>query len=227
MRSDHIGAVAALVASLSAAGGQDRTAAALRALSPADAYHSTLFVGLGGDTRILDRPANVHLISDFAFDGRPAPSPKETLAYSACRADAVLSGIVTDETSHPTSDGGFLFTNYTIKVVDIFRRGTGGAIGGRTPLTLVRPGGRMVVDGTTLHASSNVYPSLTVGTTYYLMVRLIRKTGALLSAHEQSTFQLSGTTVTLLGEPFHEPLSRGAPVKEFEGTLRSITCREE
>lgn len=222
MRCDLIAAAMGVIALV--AGGQDRTAAALRALSPADAYHSTLFKDLGSG-RILDSRNSLWVISDLALAVDPPPV-REVIAALFCANDAVFSGTVTGSVSHPTSDGAFLFTNYTFKPATVFRRAAGLPAVGPEPVTVVREGGSVIVDWMTVSAGHNLFPSLSTGTTYYLMARYLPRSGAFITRDWDGSFEAASGVVQPVSPEFRSRFGKGMPVSEFEAVLRAARCRQ-
>jgi hypothetical protein len=229
----HYSRVALVAAAIAAAGtlvsGQtrvqvkDRTTPLLKALSPADAYHATLFDGLGQFQKPLDVLASVDAVDDLTRLPAPPRATRDVIRQAACEVDTAFAAEITEAKSYPTRDGLFLWTSYRARITKALRQGASA----KPPagvVTVVRPGGSIVLEGMTVEARSNAWPPLAVGTQYYLFTSLLDKTGAYKSSNRSATYQVDGTSVRLLGLTNDERLQTGIPVDEFEASLRGLTC---
>ena len=202
---------------------KDRTTALVKALSPADAYHATLFDGLGQYRKPLDILASVDAVDDLAQLPAAPRAARDLIRQAACETDTAFAGVVTEATSYPTRDGLFLWTSYRVRVTKSLR-----SRGGGTPpsgvVTVVRAGGSLTLEGTTVAARSNAWPPLSVGTQYYLFTSFLDRTSAYKSSNRSGTYQVDGPSVRLIGLTNDERLRSGIPIDELESPLRGITC---
>ena len=203
---------------------KDRTTALLKALSPADAYHSTLFDGLGQFQKPLDTLSSVDAVDDLARLPAAPRATRDVIRQAACETDTVFAGVVTEAKSYPTRDGLFLWTSYRVRVAKSLRSHTGA-----TPpsgvVTVVRAGGSLTLDGTTVEARSNAWPPLAVGTEYYLFTSFLDRTRAYKSSNRSGTYQVDGSSARLIGLTNDDRLGTGIAIDEIEAPLRGIVCK--
>lgn len=203
---------------------RDRTTALVKALSAADAYHATLFDGLGQFQKPLDVLASVDAVDDLArMPATPARPTRDALRQAACETDTAFVGAITEAASHPSGDGLFLWTSYRVRVVKPLRYRTGATPPSGT-VTVVRAGGSLTVEGVTIEARSNAYPPLVVGSQYYLFASFLDRTRAYKSSNRSGTYLVDGSSARLLGLTNDERLQTGVPVDELEAALRNLTC---
>src|SRR5262245_25366139 len=177
---------------------KDRTTPLLKALSPADTYHATLFDGLGQFQKPLDVLASVDAVDDLArMPAAPARATRPAVRRAAGDTATAFLGRVTEAKSYPTRDGLFLWTSYRVRITKALRQGASA----KPPtgvVTVVRPGGSIVLEGMTVEARANAWPPLAVGTDYYLFTSFLDRTGAYKSSNRSATYQVDGTSVRLL-----------------------------
>jgi len=203
---------------------RDRTTALVKALSPADAYHATLFDGLGQFQKPLDTLSSVDAVDDLARLPAAPRAASDVIKLAACETDSVFAGVVTEAKSYPTRDGLFLWTSYRVRVAKSLRPRTGG-----TPpsgvVTVVRAGGSLTLEGTTVEARSNAWPPLAVGTQYYLFTSFLDRTSAYKSSNRSGTYQVDGSSARLIGLTNDDRLGTGIAIDEIEAPLRGIVCK--
>jgi hypothetical protein len=201
---------------------KDRTTPLLKALSPADTYHATLFDGLGQFQKLLDTLTSVDAVDDLARLPAAPRTTRDAIRQAACETDTALLGEITEAKSYPTHDGLFLWTSYRVRVVKSLRYRQGAPP--PASVVVVRPGGSIVLEGVTVEARSNAYPPLAAGTQYYLFASFLDRTSAFKNSNRSGTYQVDGKSVRMLGLTSDERLQAGIPVDEFEAALRALTC---
>lgn len=203
---------------------KDRTTALVKALSPADAYHATLFDGLGQFQKPLDVLASVDAVDDLArMPATPPRAARDVIRQAGCETDTAFVGAITEATSHPSNDGLFLWTSYRVRIVKTLRYRTGATPPSGT-VTVVRAGGSLTADGVTVEARSNAYPPLAIGSEYYLFTSFLDRTRAYKSSNRSGTFVVDGSSARLLGLTSDERLQNGLPADELEAALGNLTC---
>lgn len=144
-----------------------------------------------------------------------------------CASDDVFIGQVESSETYPTADGSFLFTEYRVRVTeDATNRGA--AVRPGAVLTVVRPGGLMVVDGRTVSVKLNDSPALITGLSYLFFGKRIAATGAYRSAHVNGTLRVTDTSVVgLTSAPaFEGDIAEGTRRDLFLNTVRAGgSCR--
>ncbi len=148
-------------------------------LSPAERQkiHSTLYpwhdsgkklreINPGKDILIMTGPA-----ARVFTRGSIPPKP-------ACVADAIVIGVVKDQSSALTEREAFIFTEYTIAVDKVLKTNPAAPISSGDSIIFTRPGGTLVLDGRKAVLSDEDYPLLHLARRYLLFLRFIPQTGA-------------------------------------------------
>ncbi|HKF49287.1 MAG TPA: hypothetical protein VKB38_18145 [Terracidiphilus sp.] len=123
-------------------------------------------------------------------DPNEPPYPPVALVDLACYADAVVVAAPVAGVSHMTSDKGAIYSDWTMHVEEVLRDTPKAPIGGSETITVVRAGGKLVIDGRTVVVKAARFPEFEPGVNKYLLfLTYIPQTGAF-RARTQSTFNL-------------------------------------
>jgi hypothetical protein len=197
-------------------------------MTAAQRVHGSLFHEVKGSTRLLDEKVSViDFVDRLEQPSRPLAHIVSDLA---CASDATFSGIVRTAASYPTLDGTFLFSEYGVKVTQIFRKSE--AVQFREELTkdplitVIRPGGEMSVEGVRVNATSKDFPALVIGNEYVFFVAYVAETGSFRTADFRGTFTLSNSQARNLKsiQADEADLSIGVSRGLFIGLLRNLSC---
>ncbi|HEX5216325.1 MAG TPA: hypothetical protein VFV98_12745 [Vicinamibacterales bacterium] len=153
---------------------QARMTPAQRANGRAHAKSLTLF----RMTRLLDQLTSAGMHYDSVIEEATA-SAATLLGQAACRSSIAVRGRVLSEQSFPIEDGTFLFTDYDVAVLAVYRAPS--ALSSVAKITVTQPGGAMIIEGVTVRASINVYPPLSVGAEYVILGPLVDGSGAVVN----------------------------------------------
>jgi hypothetical protein len=195
--------IAALIATTAAAGFEtaadqgrsdrlppDRTTPVLKAMTARQRAHARHFTKSQlGSSRMLDELQSV----DVHEDGWVAPTQPtlDVLADLACASDAVLSGHVRSVQSFPTEDGRFLFSEYAVEALRVFRSMSRAGTRG-TVLTVIRLGGEMTIDGRPVTATISSFPALSTNRRYLLFLKYHSDTDTFETASPAGTLEIRG-----------------------------------
>ena len=202
---------------------RDRTTPTLQRMTPTQREHAKLFRGITATrTKMLDEKVSTVVIGEFASPTPPL-STTEFITNLMCSSDDVFIGVVTSVEAFPTEDGTFLFSEYALQPLEAF--------GGRTDavrpgerVTLVRPGGTTMVEGTKISATINGYPPLELGGQYLLFASRLN-TNALTTTTE-GIFRVSPSEMKSL---YHISTkdSPGGPLAVKSGTIRQLLAARD
>ncbi len=176
----------------------DRTTAVLQAMTGVQRIHSGLFDRFATGDRILDTSHSVDTIVDRVGSRTPT-SFVDLLRRLVCSSDAVVEGRITTLASNPIKDGTFLFTDYTLSVVERFRGPAALQAAAGQSVVLTRAGGELSVDGVTIRATSSDFPLLKRDESYIVMGKFISATGAIQSSEIDTTYWIAGNRAKRIG----------------------------
>ncbi|HKF49286.1 MAG TPA: hypothetical protein VKB38_18140 [Terracidiphilus sp.] len=106
------------------------------------------------------------------------PYPPPALVDLACYADAVVVAAPVAGVSHLTSDKGTIYSDWTVHVEEVLRDTPKAPIGGSETITVVRAGGKLVIDGRTVTVKAVDFPAFQPGGKYLFFLTYIPQTGA-------------------------------------------------
>lgn len=148
-------------------------------LSPAERQkiHSTLYPWHDSGKKLRDiNPGKDILITTgpaarVFTRGSIPPKP-------ACVADAIVIGVVKDQSSGLTEREAFIFTDYTIAVDEVLKNNPAAPISSGDSIIFTRPGGTLVLDGRKAVLSDEDYHLLHLARRYFLLLEFIPQTRA-------------------------------------------------
>jgi hypothetical protein len=109
-----------------------------------------------------------------------------------CRADAVVLGMISEESSHLTEGQNFVFTDYEMVVEEVIKNSTGTPIIQGNKITITRPGGKVQIRGKIAEAVDASFQPLQVGKRHLLFLKYIPESGDFKSADSRGSFLLDG-----------------------------------
>lgn len=167
--------------------------------------------------RLLDtgRSASIEVMPFLTHETTSFAQWLETLK---CQADAVFSATVASSESFPTQSGTFFFTEYGLQLQEVLSFPVGTPLRSGQSVTLVRLGGKMVIDGETIIAGHSSAPPLQSDSQYLIFARLLKETGGFAA---RSIFVLSDTPDVSPDLPAMNKM----PTEPTLGLLLSTVCR--
>jgi hypothetical protein len=231
--------IAALIATTAAAGFEtaaaqgrsdrlppDRTTPVLKAMTARQRAHARHFTKSQlGSSRMLDELQSV----DVHEDGWVAPTQPtlDVLADLACASDAVLSGHVRSVQSFPTEDGRFLFSEYAVEALRVFRSMSRAGTPG-TVLTVIRLGGEMTIDGRPVTATISSFPALSTNRRYLLFLKYHSDTDTFETASPAGTLEIRGQQLIptdRVAATDEAAMADGIPFSLVQARLGGLSCR--
>src|SRR5206468_1020390 len=126
--------------------------------------------------RVRDFQANMY--SPPGLGPAQAAIPIEQFMHrKSCAADAVVAGDVMDNAPQLVASGQFLFTEYTVRITDVYKKNPLTEVLPGSEITVVRPGGKAEIHGRTVKTIDGRFLPLTVGSRVLLFLKYVPKTG--------------------------------------------------
>lgn len=150
-------------------------------------------------------------------------APETYLGELARSSDLIIRGRVTKKTSQVTEDDAFLFTDYDVIIIEVFKNNAAAPIDRGKTIDVTRPGGKVLVDGVVVKATDMAYAALPVNTNdVVVFLQFIPETGAYKTTRATGSFELEGSAVRpLTGVPFPPGVIRDSD--SFLETIRVIS----
>lgn len=120
---------------------------------------------------------------------------ENALESLARRVDAIVVASVKDKTSMFNEGETFVFTEHKVRVEEVIKNNSSAPIDPGFEITIMRAGGKVLVDGRTVVAIESSVKPIRVGTTYLLFLKWVPTTGAYQSI---SPFELKGNKLIAL-----------------------------
>lgn len=152
-------------------------------------------------------------------------APEAYLGELARSSDLIIRGRVTKRASQITEDDTFLFTDYDVIIVEVFKNNAAAPIDAGKTIVVTRPGGKVVLDGVVVKATDSAYAALPINTNdVVVFLQFIPETGAYKTTRATGAFELEGLTVRpLTGVPFPPGVIRDSD--SFLETIRAVSTK--
>jgi hypothetical protein len=198
----------------------DATPVQLGVLTPKQQFHSRLHKGAGmmvGGKTISEWMAFYKgqriVIRTDILGRRFLPSdqpeiPEDYFRRFAQESDAIIRGRVTGKISQMTEDNSFLFTDYDVLVLDVFKNNLIAPIERGQAITFTSLGGKIVMDEVVMKAGGDgevLYP--VNAQDILLFLKFIPETGSYKLTRGNGSFEINETSVRPFTGLF--PLSQG------------------
>jgi hypothetical protein len=138
--------------------------------------------------------------------------PPVTLVDLACFADAVVVATPVARVSHLTADKTFLYSDWTMRVEEVLQDTPKAPIGSNETITVVRPGGKLTIDGRTVYGKAIDFPEFQPGGKYLLFLTYIPETGAFKARTKRSFNLVLDTQKAKNSHPYADLPSLAGPV---------------
>lgn len=124
----------------------------------------------------------------------------------AADSDAVIRGIVKHKASQITEDDMFIFTDYEIEITEILKNDAAAELNTGSIITVVRPGGTVVVDGIIAKATDESFDLLPANKHELLLfLKYIPEAEAYKATRNTGSFELDGSTIRPLTGAHYPP----------------------
>jgi hypothetical protein len=161
----------------------------------------------------------------LAFGINVPPYPPEWLVDLACDADAVVIATRVKGVSHMTADNMFIYSDWTMHIHTVLQDTPKAPIGNSETIVVVRPGGKVDINGRTVNGVAWDFPEFQPDTEYLLFLTYIPQTGAF-KVRTRRAYNLSFDPRKI--DKSHE-FKRGesAPPEELQYSLAQSASPEE
>lgn len=209
----------------------DATPAQLGVLTDRQQSHSRLYGRYKERNKqkiseFLAHPQGKVLAIDFGIGLGPRlrepESPEEYFGKLANASDAIIRGRVVHKVSQITEDDTFVFTDYDVEVVEVFKDNAASSLATGRNISVTRPGGKIVVDGIIMRVTDHHFLPLPVNDKeVVLFLKYIPETGDYQATRDNGSFQLDGEVLSPLTEAPFPPGVLGDS-NSFLHTVRGI-----
>jgi hypothetical protein len=214
----------------------DATPVRLGLLTPKQRFHSKLHNGSVGDvtgktiSQLIAAYRGQRVVLGRYIDGRmwlpsgePEP-PEDYFGRFAQESDAIIRGRAITKISQITEDDSFLFTDYDVVVLDVFKNNAATPLDSGTSITVTCAGGKIVVDDVVMKAGGNGEASLPVNAQDVLLfLKFIRETGSYRLTRYNGGFELNGRSVRPLAGIFPITPDVFNNERSFLKTIRAVS----
>ena len=143
----------------------------------------------------------------------------------ACHADAVVIGVIQDQSSELTEDEDFVFTDYDMSVEQILKDNAMAPIPPTGELTISRPGGVVLVNSKKVQALDESLEPLSMGQHYLLFLEYIPITRSYKAFNSNGSFRLSGKKIIkLTKESLPSELETGNDAESLFSEIRNAAA---
>lgn len=130
---------------------------------------------------------------------RESQTPEEYVGKLANASDAIIRGRVVQKVSQITEDDTFIFTDYDVEVLEVFKDDATSPLATGRNITVTRPGGKIVVDGIIMQVTDHCFLPLPADDVI-LFLNHLPETGAYQATRDTGSFQLDGDILRPLTE---------------------------
>ena len=153
---------------------------------------------------------------------KESQTPEEYFGKLAYASDAVIRGRVVQKISQITEDDTFIFTDYDVEVIEVFKDNATPLLATGRSIIVTRPGGKVVVDGIIVEILDEHFLPLPVDNkAVILFLNYVPETGAYQATRDTGSFQLDGETLRPL-TGYHFPPGVLRDSNSFLRTVRAI-----
>jgi hypothetical protein len=126
-------------------------------------------------------------------------TPEETFGALVKASDAVVRGVVTGKSSQITADDAFLFTDYTLSLMEVMKNNAEAPVETGSVITVTHPGGKVLLDGVIVRTEDqSCRPLPTDGHELVLFLKYIPESGCYQLAEYRGGFELEDRLVRAL-----------------------------
>lgn len=134
---------------------------------------------------------------EIVSDNAPVITFNDFLKDLACKSDAIIIAGYKSHISQLTENREFIFTDYTMRVEEVFKSNPEINITSGNEITVTRPGGSILIQGRTVRALDSSFRPITSRAQYLLFLKHIGKTGAYETLGKGSFLIKNGVLVPL------------------------------
>jgi hypothetical protein len=146
-------------------------------------------------------------------------TPENYFGKLASESDAIIRGRVTKKVSQITEDDTFIFTDYDLVVMEVFKSNTTSPLEVGKNIVVTRPGGKVVVDEIIMKDRDHSFlPLPTNNQDVLLFLKFIPETGAYQATRATGSFELDGEKLRPLTKVYFPP----GVLKDSNSFLRTL-----
>lgn len=163
---------------------------------------------------------------EILAENAPVPTVTDVFRGLSCSADAIVVGTVSGKTSQLMEKRQFIFTEYDFVVTEVLKDNRAAPIVLNQPLTVVRPGGTVEIDGQAVRAADDSYRPLLTDNSYLLFLKYLPKTKSYSSDMSKGSFKLKDNQLIKLfglGMPGFDSEDAGPSIESIR-TLTGSSC---
>lgn len=131
-------------------------------------------------------------------DTDPLPTVTDVFRNLSCSADVIVVGTVSGKTSQLMNSRQFVFTEYDFVVNEVLKDNRAAPIVLNQPITVVRPGGTVEIDGRIVRAVDDSFRPLLTDNSYLLFLKYLPKTKSYDSVILKGSFKVKGNQLIKL-----------------------------
>jgi hypothetical protein len=147
--------------------------------------------------KLVDRGKGVHDVRVVIGEPMAKPiqnvlTPQEFLHQLSCKSDAIAIVKVVGKESQLTEDEDFIFSDYSVKVVELLKNNEKDSIYPDSVMIITRPGGTVSINGRIIQAIDSEYKEMRKNNEYLLFLSYIPMTKSYKAVDAKSSFDLQG-----------------------------------
>jgi hypothetical protein len=180
---------------------------------------SSLVAQAKGKSKIVETGVYPRLMPEIT----QPETPDNYFGNLAGESDAVIRGRVTKKTSQVTEDDSFIFTDYDVLIIEVFKNHASFPLTTGGSLTVTLPGGKVLLDGVIVKARDDAFAPLPLKNhEVILFLRFIPETSSYKVTRDTGSFELDGSTLRpLTGHSFPPGVLESQ--NAFLRTLRAVS----
>ena len=193
--------------------------------------HGKLFKGYGTGKKIrelIKERDEVSLVSGLpgrgGYPGQPQLTQESFVELATCDSDSVILGSIVGRASQLTTDGDFVFTDYTIQVETVLKADSNASVQPGDDIIVVRPGGKVKLNGHLVVAIDKSAPLLKKSSKYLLFLKRIPSTGGYLTLKGTSLVSPSDDRLRGVADEITSSFLDDSDAGLVEGTIRATSA---
>lgn len=222
--------IAATVANMSLRGQNQKTQASEGKLTEKQKEHRKLYKDFRLGKKLPELAAETPETEVAVIRGLPGKvfnpdSPRfdfsSFLKNLACDADAIVIGVINNQSSQLTEDEDFIFTDYDMAIEQVLKDNPVPSIQPGSDLTITRPGGIVQLNNKEVRALDESLEPLKTGSRYILFLKYIPATDSYKAFYSNGSFQISDSRIIKLSqESLPQQLESGRNAESLFSDIR-------
>lgn len=159
------------------------------------------------------RPSVV-MLPELSARSKMVVTPEEFLSTMVCHVDAAIVGTALDSMSALTNESTTVFSDITVRVVEVLAGRDRGHVTEGAEITVTRPGGEVRIDGTEYSAAHLSFPPLEAGKQYILFLTYVQQSDSFKTKTPDAAFVITEggniAPTSPAGIPYDEAITASA-----------------